>query len=128
MRRKYIYIIAVIVLLSAIFISMYVMNIYEVVIEVTPKELFADSQSIVVIKASPVNAFGMKIPFRKVAAQFEITSGRELIDIIHSEIESGKMILKSKNKTGIVTILIKPEKALLPSEITIPIYSNITQQ
>lgn len=108
-----------------LFIGMYAMNIYEVIIEVTPKELFADNQSTVVIETYPINAFGMKIPFRTVKTKFEITSGKELVKVVKLENENGKMVLKSKNKIGVVTVLVKPEKSLLPSEIIIPVSSNV---
>jgi hypothetical protein len=125
MRQKIIFLTVLLIFLSAIFIAMYFLNIYEVVVNVTPQELFADNQSEVIIEAYPVNAFGMKIPFRTVNTEFNITSGKELIEVLQLDIVNGKMVLKSRNKTGIVTVLVKPEKALLPSEVTIPIHSNV---
>jgi len=104
---------------------MYAMNIYEVFIEVTPKELFADNQSTIIIEANPINAFGMKILFRTVKTKFEITSGKELIEVVELDADNGRMILKSKNKIGVVTVLVKPDKSLLPSEIIIPVHSNV---
>lgn len=126
MRMKIVFIVFVTMVLLALFASMYLFNIYEVMIEVSPKELFADSQSEVIIEAYPVNAFGWKIPFRSVKTNFEIVEGREFVSIKLMDSENGKLILTAKDLSGIVTILVRPSKSILPSEIKIPILKNIT--
>lgn len=126
MRTKIVLIISVSIILVSLFASMYIFNIYEVMIEVSPKELFADSQSEVIIEAYPVNAFGWKIPFRNVQTDFEIIEGGELVTIKLIDTENGKLILRAKESTGVVTIHIKPVKSILPSEIKIPVLKNIT--
>ncbi|QQS37491.1 MAG: hypothetical protein IPM56_05920 [Ignavibacteriales bacterium] len=126
MRKTIIYILVPVLILLTVFVMMYVTNIYEVEIRVTPEQLFADNSSTVLIEVYPINGFGMKAPFRKINATFEITSGKELVDIVDMKSESGMLKLKAKDTPGMVVVLIKPEKALLPSEVRVPVQPNLT--
>lgn len=125
MRSRQILIITVLIIMMAgLFAYMYVFNIYEVEISVTPKELFADNHSTVVIRAVPLNSFGKKILFRKASAEFEIKEGKELVTIEKLNTAGGILVLKAKDKTGNVSIIVRPEKSILPSLVQISIRPN----
>ena len=125
MRSGQILLIAVlIIVIAGLFVYKYIFNIYELEISVTPKELFADYHSTVVIRAIPVNSSGKKIPFRKVSAEFEFKQGKELVTIENSDKAEGLLILKAKDKTGEVILVVKTEKSLLPSLVQIPVRPN----
>jgi len=126
MRRSEIYLIAV--LLSVIIILFgyqYLFSIYEVEISVEPAVLYADNKSVCTIQTIPLNSFGIKAPFRKASAEFEIKEGRELIEIIELDEKNGILKIKAAEKTGTVIIYVKPEKAILPSSIEIKIFPNL---
>ncbi len=125
MRRKEIILILFLIVLITGFLGYsYIFKIYEVEISVTPKELFADNQSTVTIQAYPINSFGKKIPFRSVSAKFVITEGKELVSIESPDEKDGRIILRAKDKTGIVNVIVTPEKSLIPSLIQIQINPN----
>ena len=125
MRRNIIYIIiGAVIILTAIFFYLYVFNIYEITYSVNPSSLYSDNESIVIISAEPVNAFGWKIPFRNSYAEFNIKEGKDLVDVLLEDNRKGILKLKAKNKTGTVVVLIKSKYALLPSSIEIQIYPN----
>jgi hypothetical protein len=102
----------------------YFICIYEVAYEVNPRILYADGQSIVSIKAIPINSFGKKALFRNAPCEFEITTGNELVQILHNEPAAGVLILKSKEETGFIIVRLKSKYSLLPSEIKIEIVKN----
>ncbi|MEO8399702.1 MAG: hypothetical protein ABI550_07805 [Ignavibacteriaceae bacterium] len=106
------------------FIYQYIFSIYEVTYLIKPEKLFADNHSTVSILAEPLNSFGLKAPFRNSYTDFEITEGEELIEVILEDKETGKLIIKAKDKTGKVVIHIKTKYALLPSSVEILIYPN----
>jgi len=125
MRRKEIYLILFLILLIvSLFVYMYVFNIYEVNISVKPKELFADNQSVVTIHTIPLNSFGARVPFRNVFSDFKINEGENLVTIVRQDNLNGILIIKAKDRTGKVEVIIKTEKSLLPSVVDIFIRPN----
>ncbi|MFO7446937.1 MAG: hypothetical protein R6W90_11255 [Ignavibacteriaceae bacterium] len=126
MRRINIYIIVTILLaIIALLAYQYIFTIYEVTFSVEPKELFTDNQSTVTIAVVPLNAFGWEAPFRSSSAEFKITEGKNLIEVISVNNENGVLIIKAKSLPGKVVILIKSKNALLPSPVEIPVHPNI---
>lgn len=123
-RTKILIIIILVVLIGILFSYNYLLNIYEVVYKVTPKELYADYKSTVKIECIPINAFGWKIPFRNTYCKFEITEGKDLIEILNQNGNKGEITLRAKNLTGKVEILVKSRFSLLPTSIDIEIYPN----
>ena len=123
-RKEIILIIILITLITGIFAYTYLFKIYEVEISVTPKELYADNQSTITIQTYPINSFGKRILFRTISAKFEITEGNNLVSIEKLNIKNGLMVLKAKDKTGSVNVLVTPEKSLMPSLIQIHIVPN----
>jgi len=111
--------------IAALLVYQYIFSIYEVDFSVKPKELYSDNISTVTIAVVPLNAFGWEAPFRNSPADFEITEGVELVDVVSKDEENGILILKAKNQPGKVTVLIKSKNALLPSAVEIPIRPNI---
>ena len=125
MRRIEIIIILILIALIIGFLGYsFLFKIYEVEISVTPKMLFADNQSTVIIQAYPINSLGKKILFRSVSAKFRITDGKELVLIEKLNEEDGLLVLRAKDKTGTIDVIVTPEKSLLPSLIQIPINPN----
>jgi hypothetical protein len=125
MRRNQIYFIAVLaIIIIVLFGFQYFVSIYEVDIVTEPEVLFADNTSVCLIRTVPLNSFGWKVPFRKASAQIEIREGSDLVDIVKLDEDNGIIKIKAREKTGIVVIYIKPEKALLPSSVEVKILPN----
>ena len=123
MRRINIYIIAgILIILAFIFSFLYIFNIYEVIYNVAPKLLYADSKSVVTVSSIPVNAFGWKTPFRTAPADFKIKEGNDLVEIISEDSKKGILILKAKNNPGKLVLYVKSRYALFPSSIEINIH------
>ncbi|MEJ2615400.1 MAG: hypothetical protein P8Z35_10600, partial [Ignavibacteriaceae bacterium] len=111
-------------ILAFIFSFLYIFNIYEVIYNVTPESLYADSKSIVAVSCIPVNAFGWKTPFRTAPADFKIKDGKDLADIISEDNRKGILILKAKIIPGKIILYAESKYALFPSSIEINIYSK----
>jgi hypothetical protein len=127
-RRSSIYIIVILLTAVLVFgIYNYLISIYEVIYTVDPPELFADNKSITIIRAVPVNAFGWKALFRSVSVDFEISQGKELVEIVKQDNTNGKLILKSKNLTGEVQIIAISRFSLLPTLITVNLKPNLVE-
>ena len=116
------------IILLIIFFSgyYYFFNIFETVIRVNPQNLYADNHSATTIEVIPINALGMKVPFRNVPADFEIREGKQLVDIISENKNEGVIKLKAKSNTGTVVIYVRSKYSLLPSLVEIHIYANVT--
>lgn len=121
---KIVIIFLIVILIAALFLYYYVFNIYEVTISVTPGKLFADGESTVRIETVAINAFGWKAPFRKAPAEFSITEGGDLVNILAEQPAKGVLILQAKKQTGTVAVLVKSKFSLLPTRVEINIYSN----
>ena len=119
------YIAGLIVVLLAFLAYQYLFRIYESTVEVEPENLFADNQSTVTINVIPLNAFGWKPLFRSSHAEFEITEGEALVEIISITKDEGEIILKAKSETGKVIVKIKSEYSLLPMVAEINILPNL---
>ena len=111
-------------LIVILFCYNYIFNIYETTIITEPQNLYANSHSVVKILINPVNALGFKVPFRKISSSFEITEGKDLVDIVKQDNKSGYLVLRARNKTGKVVIYIKSGYSFLPSLVEINIYPN----
>lgn len=123
--KKGVYLILIPLLLAAIFCWYMCIMIYEVKIETSADVLYYDNSSLS-IKVIPVNAMGKKAWFRQASTEFVIQSGNELIEIIKNDSENGVLIIKASSSSGVISILIKPEKSLFPTVLEIPINPNIT--
>ncbi len=123
-KKEIIFVMIIILIVIGFLFYNYIFNIYEVNYDVSTKEIFADNQSVVKINVFPVNGLGFKVPFRKSNVKFYITEGKELIDIIKLDENSGEIILKAKNQTGKVVIKFKSKYSLFPSIVEINILPN----
>ncbi len=117
-------IIVLLIFISALLIYYYTVNIYEVMYEVEPANLYADHQSQITIEAVPLNALGFRAYFRNAPAEFEIIEGADLVEIIKTDDEKGILILRAKVTPGTVVIRITSKYALLPSEVKVMVYTN----
>jgi len=121
-----IYISIFIIVVIGFLFYQYIIKIYESTVEVEPKNLFADNQSTVTISVIPLNSFGWKALFRNAPAEFEITEGNTLVEILLHDKENGKLILKAISSTGKVVVQIKSKYSLLPMVVEIIIEPNLT--
>ncbi|MCU7496955.1 MAG: hypothetical protein HF314_09145 [Ignavibacteria bacterium] len=120
------YIIALIVLLIvSYFLKQYVFNIYEVTFSLSQKALYADGESTIRIEAVPVNAFGFRAPLRKVAVVFDIIEGKDLVEVLDSNLPDGVIVLKARSSSGKVVLRARSEFQLLPAIIEIPVLSSL---
>ena len=124
MKPYILIVIILLILISAFIFYYYTMNIYEVIYEVEPADLFADNQSTVKIEAVPLNALGFRAIGRSAPAEFNIIEGGEIVTIIKKDTRRGILILRGGVTPGQVTIRIKSKYALLPSEVKVMVYTN----
>ncbi len=125
MNKFQIYSVSLIVLLIIMLAAYYyLINIYEIDFDVSPKQLYADNKSKVTISVIPLNALGGHALFRKAPADFKITEGKDLVSIVEKNTKSGFLILQAKERSGTVEVFIKSKFALLPSSVKIDIYPN----
>ncbi len=99
---------------------LYLFNIYEIKVSVNPKSIELPNNR-TEIRVIPLNSFGKEALFRKVKAQFNIQSGKELIDEFKIFADSSSAILRVNGKLGIIELLIETNKNLFPTKIEIPI-------
>ncbi len=120
MKRNDIIIISASVVIVMLILGYYFLyNIYETEVELNPKYLYADTNSIIEIKVIPINALGTRAIFRSIISEFEIIEGKELVEIISTN--NGLLKLKSKGLKGKVGIKIYSKHSLFPQYIEIPI-------
>lgn len=106
--------------LTVLYIVYYfIFNIYEVELSVDPIELKTDNNSTAKISIKPINSLGKEVPYRKVNSEIKFISGIDLVTIISNE--DRIIILKAKNKKGLVKIEIDSKFSLLPNVIEIKI-------
>lgn len=111
-------------LLSALFLWLYLFNIYEVKVSVSPKYLLNSDKSKVEIRVIPLNSFGRKAVFRKIKAKYTVEEGEEIIENIIVNSDSNKALIKPNGKLGNIVILVEAEYGLFPSRVKIPIVEN----
>ncbi|GEM_PF-2394247 len=104
------------------FVWYFVFNIYDVSVEVSNYNLYADDNSYSEIYVYPVNYFGKKVPFREIESNFEISEGENLINVVKKD--RTKILVKSKNLPGSVKIVIKNRFSLFPIIVDLVIKSN----
>lgn len=119
--RKFSFLLITLFLLLLILTYNYLIKIYEVKVELKPKNLYTDINSTIEIQVIPINALGFKALFRSTKSSFEIVEGEELIQIINSDSKESKLILKSRGKEGKVGIKVFSEHSLFPQYIEIAI-------
>ena len=117
----------ILILIISLLIYYYLINIYEVKIFVFPKTLYADNKSTVTISVIPINALGNKAFFRSAYAEFKITEGNNLVDVVSIKNKEGKITLRAGNKTGKVVVIVKSDYALLPSVVEINVEPDLAE-
>ncbi|AFH49771.1 Hypothetical protein IALB_2066 [Ignavibacterium album JCM 16511] len=108
---------AIIILLILAYYFLY--NIYEIKVEVNPSQLYADVNSKVEIKVIPINALGSKAIFRYTESKFEISEGKELVEVEAINKKISVMKIKSKGIEGKVGIKILSKHSLFPQYVEI---------
>lgn len=122
MRRNNIIIILNAVLILILIPGYYFLyNIYEIKVEVTPHQLYADSHSEAEIKVIPINALGSKALFRSTISDFRIIEGEELVEVLILDRATSTLKLKSKGKEGKIGIKIYNSHSLFPQYVEIPV-------
>ena len=97
----------------------FIFNIYEIEVSADSKELKPDNNSVTKISIKPINSLGKEVPFRKVNSEIKFISGIDLVTIVSNE--DRIIILKTKNKKGLVKIEIDSKFSLLLNVIEINI-------
>jgi len=125
MRSGKIYlIILLLTCIAGFFLYEYIFNIYEVTYNIQPERLYADNKSSLIIEAVPLNSFGWRAPFRNSPSEFTIIEGADLIEIVFVDSVKGIIKIKAKDKSGKVSITIKPKFSMFPSTIEIIIEAD----
>jgi hypothetical protein len=121
MLKNYMMIILIVVFLIA-FSAVYhfLFSIYEVEVKTNFIKNYSGDTSDVKVSVIPINSLGKKIIFRKVHAEFEITSGANFADIILCNKKKGKMVLRVNRNRDVIIVRVKSKYALMPSEVEIP--------
>ncbi|MDP4173629.1 MAG: hypothetical protein Q8933_06655 [Bacteroidota bacterium] len=114
-------IIAAVSVLLAFLLWQYIFNVYEVSFKVSAQNLYADSKSTVRIEAVPLNAFGIRAPFRRSSCAFELLEGKDLVSITQVFPEKGIIVLQAGDKPGKVVLKIKTRYSLWPALIEISV-------
>ena len=120
------YVVIILVGIISLALWQYVLVVYEVRIDVTPNQLFADNTSSCTIKVVPLNSFGRVAPFRSASAKFEIESGEDLIIVLEKNEKEGMLKIQALNNEGELVIFVNSKLSLLPSKVIIPINKNFT--
>jgi uncharacterized protein (DUF58 family) len=118
-------IIILIFLIASLAVYHYLFSVYEVEVNVNPQNIYSGRSTEVTISVIPINAIGTRALFRRVYANFDIIEGKKFAEIILEDKNNGKMVLLVKGETGKVVVKVDSKYALLPSEVEIPILSNL---
>lgn len=120
--KKFLFLFITLFLFLSILTYNYLIKIYEVKVELNPKHLYTDINSTIEIKVIPINALGFRALLRSTKSSFEIVEGEEFVQVISSNSEESKLILRSVGKEGKVGIKIFSEHSLFPQYIEIDIF------
>jgi len=115
-----------IVTVSGVLAWLYLFNIYEVKVVVSPEYVLANDNSEVTVSVIPVNSFGTKAPLRNVKAKFQIKHGKELIEKLTVNSDSNIAVIKTYGKVGKIILKVEAELGLFPTRIEIPVVKNIS--
>lgn len=118
-------VIVALLLLSALFLWLYLFNIYEVKVIVSHEYLLVHERSKIEVEVIPLNSLGRKAAFRKVKAKFTVEEGEELIENIIVNSYSNKALIKPNGKLGNIVILVEADYGLFPTRVEIPVIENI---
>ena len=124
MNDTQIYLVLILIfLIAGVLVYYFIFNIYEIIYDISKKKIIAGEE--VEISAIPVNSFGHKAPLRNSYASFIITGGKDLVEIVSENNNSGKLVLKSNCKTGKIIIKVNSRYSLFSSSLEIYIYANL---
>lgn len=113
-------ILSIIIITIALVSYYYVFNIYEVKI-LTSSNTLIDNKQVWEVKAEPINALGMKVPFRYSPSYFKFMEGKELIEIIELNNEKGVLKFFPKSEEGKISIIVNSKYSLMPGLVEIKI-------
>jgi len=124
-KSEWYFVVFVVVSLLALLVHQYIFSIYEVEYTVSSHVLYLDANSRLTITSVPVNSLGFRAPFRNSFTKFSIVQGKELVEIVEANYESGLLVLRPKNEPGTVIVRAKSKYSLLPTEFEIKILRNL---
>jgi len=104
-----------------VFLWLYLFNIYEVRIIVSPEYLVVNEKLKTEISVIPINSFGHKVAYRKVKATFTIEEGKEIIKNFIINSDSNKVLIESNGENGKIVILVKANYGIFPTHVEIPV-------
>ncbi|VAX25808.1 hypothetical protein MNBD_IGNAVI01-2878 [hydrothermal vent metagenome] len=115
-----------VIILLAVFAWLYLFNIYEVKVVVSPEYLLTGNNAEVTVNVIPVNSFGGKAPLRNVKAKFQIEKGEEIIRSFTINSDSNLATIKPNGKVGKIILIVESDFGLFPTRIEIPVVENIS--
>lgn len=115
-----------VVTLLGVLAWLYLFNIYEVKVIVSPEYLLAGNNSEIMVKVVPINSFGSKAPLRNVKAKFQIEKGKEIISSLTINSDSNFAAIKPNGKAGEIILRVESDLGLFPTHIEIPVVRNIS--
>ena len=119
MKIEYFILVTLFIFILVYIIHQYIYSIYEVKVVAKPDTIPPDNKSKTIISVIPINSLGKKVPFRSVPVNFNIIEGENLILTEYKNSKKGIVVLRVKNKPGLVKIEIISNYSLFPNIIEI---------
>lgn len=121
MKTEYFILLSMFIFIFFYIIHHYIYSIYEVTAVAKPATIPPDNKSQTIISVIPINSFGKKIPFRSVSTNFNFIEGEKLILTEYKNNKKGIIVLRVKDKPGLVKIEIISNYSLFPNIIEIDV-------
>ena len=112
--------------LSGFFFWLFLFNIYEIKVLVSPEYLTNKKKSKIEINVVPLNSFGNKAVFREVTAKFSIAEGEDIIENFDVNIDSNRVSIESNGKLGKIVVIVEAEYGLFPTLVEIPVVDHFS--
>ena len=112
--------------LSGFFFWLFLFNIYEIKVLVSPEYLTTKKKSKTEINVIPLNSFGNKAVFREVTAKFSIVEGKDIIENFDVNIDSNCVSIESNGKLGKIAVIVEAEYGLFTTRVEIPVVDHFS--
>lgn len=112
--------------LAGFFFWLFLFNIYEVNVLVSPEYLTNKKKSKTEINVIPLNSFGNKAVFREVKAKFYIAEGEDIIENFNVNIDSNCLSIEPNGKLGKIAVIVEAEYGLFPTRVEIPVVDHFS--
>lgn len=119
MKIELLIVLSLLILIIVYMVHYYIYSIYEITAFAEPDTISSDNESTTRICVKPINSFGKIVPLRSISVNFNITEGENLISVEYKNNKKGFVILRAKDKPGLVKIEIISNYSLLPNIVEI---------